>query len=355
MEIVNKLGAYKIGENDLSGEMFDKRHAEFRRLVFINILKSKRDKFISKFRFEGDPNFTIQRQKILLREVFMHGYAGILNYEKAIKNALDPEVAKMVKEFDLKLQSIPLAVAPSHFDTDNLILKGTGVTTPRHNVGSKSYKVTNQDTAFMKFDEDGYTGLFKWLPYIYLQATGMTVLKKRTATMDKKLVSNNVNNSYENVDFDDIYNVAQTFLNLSPSQEGLLSSPKSNDINVAKMLQDKIAKLDFTAQETVSELLDFIDANRNSWDHMFGERTNTNKKSERNISNEFDADEVHFALMELDLKEQAQEFANQYEKIFGVKLTVVSTIDKTIEKLQEQQRAMSGGGADREKGKENDK
>lgn len=81
--------------------------------------------------------------------------------------------------------------------------------------------------------------------------------------MDKKLVANSANNSYNNTDFNSLYDVTTTFLNLSPSQGSTLTDNKNNEIDINAMLNSKLAKLDFTAQETVNELIDFIDANRN--------------------------------------------------------------------------------------------
>lgn len=349
MKIINTLSAVNIDDN-LSNEMFDKKHNEFRNITFIKILKAKKDKYMSMFRFKGDDEFTISKQKTLLNQLFLHGYAGIFDLKKAIESNLADE-AKGFAQY-IPSNKIALGVSPSHWDEDNNVVMGHGFTTERHNMGVKSFTVNKDNTAFVKYDEDGYNGWLKWLPYAYLQATGMTVMKKRVATMDKKLVANSANNSYENTDFDSIYSVGETFLNLSPSQNSSLSGNKTMEIDVKKLLSDKIAKLDFTAQESVTDLVSFLDQNRNMWSHMFGERVNVNQKSDRNISDEFSADEVHFALMELDMKEQMQVFADNYNKVFGKKLEVISKTDEKLDEILAQQRALSGGGADREENNE---
>lgn len=352
MDIINRLGAYKIDKN-FSDELFDKEHSKFRMLTFISIMKAKKDKYMSMFRFEGDKEFTISKQKTLLRQTFIHGYAGMFDLRKAIESQLGSDQ----KEFATYVPSnkIALGIAPSHWNEDNEVVKGYGFTTERHNTGIKGYSVDANSTAIVKFDEDGYTGWYKWLPFAYLEATALTVLKKRSATMDKKLVSNSANNSYENADFDDLYSIATTFLKLSPTQNNVLSGKKTTDIDVAKLLNDKLAKVDFTAQETVNDLISFVDANRNMWNYMFGERTNTNKKGERNISDEFTSDEIHFALMELDQKEQMQTFVDKYNMLFGSDIKLICKIDEKMQELLAQERALSGGGADRQGETKDDK
>ncbi len=50
--------------------------------------------------------------------------------------------------------------------------------------------------------------------------------------------------------------------------------------------------------------------------------------------------------MENDLKEQAQMFADDYKRIYGVELTVIHKSDEIIEKQEQQEVKVANGGND---------
>ena len=69
-------------------KLFDLSHYKYRMVVFRIIMQALQDKYMSKFRFEGDENLTTQKQKLLLKFAFKFGYSGAFNIKKAIDNNL---------------------------------------------------------------------------------------------------------------------------------------------------------------------------------------------------------------------------------------------------------------------------
>lgn len=114
MEIKKQLGA--DGKDNLSQNLFDKQHAEFRTMTFMSVLKACKDKYISKYRFEGDEDFTIPMQKTMLGLAFLHGTAGIFDAIRAVSNRLpkDDEFQEIYKTIPNQGVKLPLGLSVSH-------------------------------------------------------------------------------------------------------------------------------------------------------------------------------------------------------------------------------------------------
>ncbi len=277
---------------------FDKEHSAFREVAFQRILLNMQRKFTNTIRFEGDPEFTIAKQRALLKSVFKHGTGGVFNHKKALLSKInvsdeymtyiEPALKKLIKS-DRKV----VQVTGTYFDDTERILEGTGVTMPRANAGKKSYMISAEDTAVMQFTTNYTSGMGLWLPIAYMLATAETVAKKRVTLMDGKMASNNGNSHLRDKTFDSIYDIDSSFVNLKPSTETFGGKNAVMKIDINDLLKTKIAKLNLSDGETLTDLLEYMKEYKSYIDHQMGIRTNTNKKGERNISSEFTSEEIH--------------------------------------------------------------
>lgn len=137
---------------------FDKRHGEFRKAVFVNLMNRVEEKFANSVRFEGDDNFTEAMQKQLLRMTFRYGYAGI--HSETIEENNITRKFKAVE--NQSADQMALIANPQFFDTNERVIAAQGVTAPKHNDATpKTYFMTQKDSAFIKFNDYSENGYYK--------------------------------------------------------------------------------------------------------------------------------------------------------------------------------------------------
>lgn len=344
-----------IDKYEKYSSFYDTDHATYRKNKFINFMDLREKEFINSFRFEGDDEFTRAKQRIFLKLLFKYGYSGVVNTANLINEQFEEDTQSLINilEFDIKEivtkqmgNKIPVMVAPTHWGVDERVVKGKGITTAYNNTIRKTYNVASTNTAIAMFDNNHKNGYSWWLEAAYMHSTAETVLKKRTALLDSKLVNNNVNNSLKNIKYDAIYDVDQSFLEMSPTQTSMAGG-NEEEINVTKMLDTKLKKLDISNGESVNDLLDFVTSYEKAVMTRFGERTNINEgKSERSITEDFKSMEVHWRRLENEFKDQLTMFVEDYKNIFGVELKLVSLVDEIIEEMDEKELMNSGRGQD---------
>lgn len=330
---------------------FDTNHSSFRSYAFIKFMDLREQEFLASFSFEGDDEFTREKQRAFLKLCFRYGYAGIVDTERLIRGKIATEVNEAIDILEVPLKDlvtkelgnkIPVAVLPSTWDINERVFQGTGVTLAKHNVGRKTYQVSQADTAMLHFNNNGMSGYFWWFLPAYIHATGHTVIKKRLTMLDGKLVNNKVNNVNRGVQYDSVYKVDDSYLELAPSQESMTGS-KSSDIDISKMLDTKLKRLDISNGETVNDLLAFMEKYEQVVMTSQGIRTNTNQgKQERSISMDFESMEVHWRKIEKDIKDFLDIFVRDYKRIFNKDLKVISLVDETIEDLREKEIEKAG-------------
>lgn len=329
----------------------DKNHSEYRFFQFQKFMTLRKQEFINSVKFEGDKDFTLAKQRIFLKLLFEFGYAGVVNPEKIVKSKITDEQLDIINilEFDLKNivkkelgSHVPIAVFPTHWNENERVIKGTGVTAPRHNLGKKTYQIDETNTAIAHFNQNHLSGYWWWLIPAYISSSTDLVIKKRLSLIDAKLVNNKVNNTFRNVNYDNIYDMESSFLELAPNQKSM-SGSEANEINIERMLDNKLKKLDLSNGETINDLLEFMKEHEKKIFAEQGKRTNTNEgKNERSITQDFQAMEVHYRILENEMKDQMEMFIDSYEKVFGIRLTLISKIDETIQDLNAQEVAKAG-------------
>lgn len=344
---------------------YDKNHALFRTIEFIKFMELRRREFMNSFRFEGDEEFTIAKQRMLLKHTFNYGYAGIVSVAKSILKEEDystvtealADVGVSVDEVVEKElgDKIPVAILPYEWDTSERPVASNGVTAGMHNIGRKTYKCDTTNSAVLMFDSNHKSGMWLWLAPAYMYATASTVLKKRLTLVDATIISNAVNNDVNDKRYENIYDVNKSFVSMSPAQTSI-SGNKPEAINVAAMLDTKLKKLDMSNGETINDLIDFVNAYENRILSIHGVRTNINQgKQERSITMDFESMEVQWRRLENEVKDQLEMFVEEYKRVFGKQLTVISLVDEVIKEMRDlQQQNMNGGNnnADTEKSNE---
>ncbi len=324
---------------------YDKRHSDYRAALFINILNLIRQKYINSIRFTGDDNFTLAKQRTMLKMAFDRGFSGLHNHKKTFSNELsmfDNENVDIALETMGLETHIPLSISGQIWDTSERIVEGYGVTSPRHNLGRKSFKTTRNDTAFFIYNSDFSSGYMRYLQIAYTMATGETILKKRLTLIDTKLAANSNNNQVDNKQFDTLYDVESSFINLNSSQSSITGADKASQIRIGDMLMDKIAKLTMADGETINNLQEFIKEYKTNWNHLMGVRTNTNKVTDRSITDDFKSEETHFKTMEQEVKDQCELFCDDYKRVYGIKLEYTFKPDEVLEEIMEHEKSISG-------------
>lgn len=332
---------------------FDTDHSSFRIYEFTKFMDLREKEYVNNFKFEGDENFTLAKQRTFLKQCFRHGYAGIINTSKIVQKNLSQDGLRLVEILNLPIANIikevmsdhiPVAVAPILWDNTERFVQGTAFTTSRHNVDRKVYRVSANDTAFLQFDTNHMSGMMWWLVPAYLKSLSSTVLKKRLSLVDGKIVQNTVNNDQADKTYDEIYNVNKSSVDLSPAQKSITGG-SSNEINIMTMIDQKLKKLDMSNGESIVDLLSFVETHEKIIMMSQGKRVNLNEgKQERSISQDFESMEVYFRLLEQEAKDQMEMFIQDYKRIFGVQLTLKCLTDETLNELKEQQLANSGRG-----------
>lgn len=334
---------------------YDKDHQSYRVNKFISFMDLREKEFINSFKFEGDEEFTRAKQRIFLKLLFKYGYSGVVNTVNLVNDSFEEDTKSLIDalEFDIRKvveqelgNKIPVMVAPTHWGVDERVIQGKGITTAYNNTIRKTYNVKYTNTAIAMFDNNHKNGYSWWLEAAYMYATAETVLKKRTALLDSKLVNNNVNNSFKNVKYDSIYDVDESFLEMSPAQTSMAGG-NDEQINVSQMLDTKLKKLDISNGETINDLLDFVTSYEKIVMTRFGERTNVNEgKQERSITEDFKSMEIHWRRLENEFKDQLTMFIEDYKRIFGKEITLISLVDETIKEMDAKELANSGRGQD---------
>lgn len=347
-------------------EDYDTDHAKYRSQVFIQVMENVEQAFVNSYRFEGDDAFTLAKQRIFLKTWFRHGQAGMINSARLIMDNLSKEVkidiVRLLNEDDVKVNSlmvidntthIPVMVAANRIDIDDRMITGTGSTVFRNNTTPRSFRVSRDNTAFAVFNSNWKSGWVVFFPMAYMFASGDAVLKKKLGLLDTKLVNNKVNNTVRNINYDTIYKINSSFLELAPSQgsynaEGMNSSK----IDISKMLDTKLAKADFSNGEKIGELIDFICRHRDMWYKELGMRREMgqNAGSDRSIMQDYDSEEIHYRTIEQEYEDQLNLFCEDYKRVFGREIRLVKKSEEINSELEEKQARMAGRSGKEENG-----
>lgn len=335
--------------------LYGKDHASFRKQVLFTVLDNIEQKYISLFRFEGDPLLTLAIQRQLFKGAFHNGASSITDISKVItskmystlssdmvlNDKIDKAIAQEIKSKDYATR-YPLYASPIYYDFVENIEEAMGFSVPRNNKGRLALKIDSSNSAFLKYNHTSYTGLARWIAYAYLYAENQVIYKKRLSLIDAKFGLNNANNSYANSQFDDIYNSDISFVNLSPAQASALSDSGVNDISLDKIISNKLFKINFAEGETLLDIIESFKANKNNWYWTNGESININTKGERNTSGEIEDDKIHFELMKNEFRDQCEMFIQQYKKVFGIQLTLIDMEEKIKDEMLEKQAKLAG-------------
>lgn len=342
---------------------FDTDHALFRNLEFWRYMILREKEFVNNFRFEGDEQFTREKQRVLLTQCFRFGVGGIVNTEKLIRSKIDPDVNAAIDAFEIDVENIigqdigikvPVGISPNMWDADGKVVRGIGTTYALNIKDRKVYNIDNTNTAMVKFDDNYKTGWWWWLTPAYTHSTIKTVLKKRTTLVDGKLVENKVNNTNSGRNFDSVYDIEKSFIDLSPSQVSFANKDgKAEQINIGNLLETKLKKLDLSNNETINDLMDFMVENEKAVLTEMGKRTNTNEgKNERSISQDFEAMEAHYKVKESEFEDYMNLFMDEYKQIFGVQLTLIVKTNEVIDDLRAKEIEKAGHGKEGKDGTE---
>lgn len=346
--------------------LFGKDHGKFRQNVMSTVIDNIEQKYISLFRFEGDEELTIGIQRQLFKAAFRNGTGAIADLTKIVKgqiytkvdanNELSDRIDSYVESQLLKkepyIKRYPLYASPIFYDAIENVTDAIGISAPRNNKNRIATRITNENSAFLKYNHTSYTGLVRWIAYAYLFAENQVVYKKRLSLIDAKFGVNNQNNSYAKHDFEKIYDTDEAFINLSPSQKSQFSQENGDDVSIDKLISQKLFKINFAENETILNIIESIKANKNAWYWLNGEVININAKGERNTSGEVDDDKIHFELMKNEFRDQCELFIEQYKKVFGIQLTLIDVEEEIKDKMMEKQALIAG--RENENGKDRD-
>ncbi len=348
---------------------YDKNHSDYRAFQFQRFMQLREKEYINNFRFEGDDEFTRAKQRTFLSMCFRYGYSAVLNTDIMVKDKLEPIMFVAADTYDIDLDKtisdlnenkIPVSIFPSLWGNDRQPEAGIANTAAIQNDSDKKvYNFSNKNAAILTFDEEYRSGWWWWLLPAYDYAMGKTVGKKRLSTLDGKLVNNKINNTYKNIKYDNLYDVNESYLELAPSQTSITGDKNSEAIDVMKMLDTKLKKLDLSNGESILDLLEYVKENEKSVMYEMGKRVNINEgKQERSISADFEAVEAHFRLKESEQEDYMEMFLDNYKRVFNKELTLKISIKETLNDLREQELAKSGreqGQQKQQGGEDNDK
>ena len=350
---------YEKYSSSINVNEFDTDHSGFRFIQFRKYLLKREQEFIGSFRFEGDDNFPRKVQRAFLKNLFRYGYGGVINIAKYSKKKLSTDDQKMIDLMGINYDDIiktitepnlAVAVFPFMWDANERPLKATAITAPRHNINKRNYIIDHEDSAMCAYDSEGNSGWWWWLIPAYQTSSADLAIKKRLSLIDAKLVNNKVNNSIRNIKYESVYQMDQSFLDLAPMQSSMTRDNDASDIDIMKMLDTKLMKLDLSNGETINDLLSFVAMYEKTIFTRMGKRVNNNEtNNERSITKDFEASEIHWKRLEAELKDQMDIFVEDYKKVFNKDLKVVCLNDIVQEELKQRELALSGRDIDKGK------
>lgn len=267
--------------------------------------------FSQRFRFDGDENFTPEKQRLFLEYLFEYGKAGI--------EFADGGLIKMIGYVSGDKRDI----------NGNIISGALNIDFASEDYTTK--EITSETAAFASYDRLGTAPIEKVALNSILYGEAVASMRSAYKNAVQKIELNN-GMSKESLDaFKKAYYYCDT----------LVTSPGTTDLATMGM-NPNTAMVDAT-----TKLLETIGANRydlaefestiaflkQNACEMLGLRTNSNFKRERNITAEFTYTDIQFHLIESYLLNMFSNFIAKYTELTGKPLTLVNVIDERIEQL----------------------
>lgn len=345
-------------------KFLDKKDEELRLLIFRRFMRQQEIKFINRFYFEGDEAFTMEQQRTLFRAVFRNGSAAIHNPlkgfdvegeinkipEMTLFKPYDSGFKEQVKDFIDKYR-IAVMSQTTIYDSNGRPSMGIGITDWLHNRDKKAFKLTTDNTAWLQFNDFIESGYMAWFVWGYLYSSAVAIYKRRLFLTDIKFIANTANNSndayYENI-FNSLFSLEKRYINMRGQNN--TQSSIDNYTSPDDILGGSLQILSTLRETPINDLQEQIDKIANMANTVMGTRVNNHKKQEKNIMEEFSADEMNNFLLESDYKAQVEMFITSYNRVYGVELKLVDRVEEKQKEIEEKQvKLASGGGATMEK------
>ena len=290
-----------------------------------NTLLRKYEKiFISKFSFEGDDNFTKKAQRLFFSTIFNRGYVGVMNNKK---------YGLIVVYFN----PMPSAGYISAYDHNGTILSAKGQPAFLPAWGRTdlfNLMLNNKNCAFFYTPE-----------YIYNQSiiTMKSTLEPLCDEYARMLYRAHLNNFIgfgkpilaKSKRSEEIYDQLYSF---DPIETTKTSDKGMSDKNnlVDNLMADTnklfdVLKIDYKPEEMLSA----IEKYQTLISKIVGMRYTQTFKKERMVSAEVENENQEFKIVEFFFKETIENFIEDYEKVFGKKLTLID--NSGMDEIEEQQ------------------
>lgn len=163
---------YKDLENR---NLFGEDHGKFRQNVMSTVIDNIEQKYISLFRFDGDPKLTVPIQRQLFKAAFRNGAGAITDITKIVKgqiyskvgnnnefiDRIDSSVESQLRKTEKYVDRYPLYASPIFYDAVENVTDAIGISAPRNNRNRIATRITNENSAFLKYNHTSYTGLVR--------------------------------------------------------------------------------------------------------------------------------------------------------------------------------------------------
>ena len=302
--------------------------------IYFDFIDSARMRYVNRYRFDGDPKFTISKQILFFESVFDYGSAGIANIlkNKDIKEVISSSYGMNGYDEISSNKNALIVLKPLAYwhDLDNNIAKAICITPV--NQSSKKFGIpfTNENCAFMKFNSEYTNGWIRWGDFASLYSEAFTILRKKMLLSNAKVFRNNFNstgksNSQLNKD---IVDVDKTIVNLHPAQKSITENASSNKIDIGTLFpaSQEMLKLDFNSNSTIKDINDGIETIKNNAYELWGEKKALEYKKSRHAAGDIDNQEKFSSKLERSMLNQIIIFVEKYEDVFGIKLKIIDLI-----------------------------
>lgn len=267
--------------------------------------------FSQRFRFEGDENFTPEKQRLFLEYIFQYGKAGV----EFTSNGL----IKMI----------------GYVTGDKRDINGN-ITSGALNIdfASDKYKAsesTSKTTAFASYDRNGTAPIDKIRVNAVLYGESYGSLRSALKNAVQKIQLNNGMDPQSLSAFKEAYYNCETLVEV-PGTTDLANmgvEPNTALADVNTKLLDTIGASRYNLSEFEATVA-FIKQNASE---LLGLRSNSNFKRERNITAEFTWTDIQFHLIESYLLTMFSNFIESYKELTNKPLVLINVIDERIESL----------------------
>ncbi len=296
------------------------------------IVNSQMVKYINRYRLEGDNNFTLRKQRLFFKALFFSGYAATTN---TLKLLAPQEKLERVKGVD---NVVIYRAYPQKYKLDGAIEKANGILASRKPTSYEKNNIeitttlTGHDSVFMNANETAYLDSYGESPFIQWSVWAEWIAKLTYSLYNKGLLSGvkiglkNYSNSEKARISNELQDPTTSVINLKVNKDFNKLAGENFDEFIKDIMPVSNQTLDLNSNVSISDLETGLKAIVERANYIFGIRSNTNFKKERNIKIEFKNDEIHFLFYEWNFREKLEIFAQEYEAVFNKKLTIIDQI-----------------------------